>query len=76
MGVPKGIFVSLQVIFCIILPWITRTLRVILGQVKTNSTVAQNNNFSLKQPRTLYLCVVVAVVVHLPTPARMLLSLP
>ena len=44
----------------------------ILWQVKTNSTVAQNIKFSLKQPCILCLTV---IVVPLPTPARMLLFL-
>ena len=44
----------------------------ILWQVKTNSTVAQNIKFSLKQPCILCLTV---IVVPLPSPARMLLFL-
>ena len=45
---------------------------VILWQVKTNSTVAQNIKFSLKQPCILFQIV---IAVPLPTPARMLLFL-
>jgi len=74
-GSPPGIFVSLRIIFCIILPSITRTMWVILWQVEANSTVAQNNNCNLKLPCTTVLFSLGVVAVHLHSPTQMLLFL-